>query len=152
MCQLADEGVRLQKQLQSWYNRTMKNSEHPDPHMKLALANYHSLQLFLCRNYSYYSCWEGKTLPTLTREEIIAHITAIVTLSNEILENSDIPGAVLLFPLRMVGANVTKASERVEVLRLLDRISQKGFIVSKRIRVDVQEIWKYQELSSSHGK
>lgn len=141
---LAQEGCQFQQQLQSWHDQITPNADHLDPYSKLALANFHALQLFLYWNYTFYTCWEGEDIPSLTSSEIGMHTTAMIALSDETLERSYIPGVLLLFTLRMAGVNTSNLLQKNEILRLLDRISQKGFIVSERIKIDLREVWEYQ--------
>lgn len=110
----------------------------------LAMSKYHALQLFLSRNYTFYACWEGQDIPSLAAHEIEAHIIAVVNLSKQILEHYNIPGVLLLFPLRMAGANTSQSLQKDEIVRLLDRIAQKGLAVSERIKRDLQDLWEYQ--------
>lgn len=117
----------------------------------LALSNYSALQLFLAKNYTFYTCWEEQDIPSLAAHEIEAHAAAVVTLSNQILEHSNMPGVLLLFPLRMAGANTSQSLQKDETVRLLDRIAQKGFAVSGRIKRDLQELWEYQHAERARG-
>lgn len=117
--------------------------------MRLAFANYHALELFHCKNYTYHSCWAKKTVPSLTQSETDAHVASILCLSEHILEASVIPGVTLLFPLRMAGSNTVKAEQRTKVVDILAQIHRSGFIVSDRIKVDVQDLWKYLATDNS---
>ncbi|KAK1466953.1 hypothetical protein CMEL01_10946 [Colletotrichum melonis] len=141
---LAEQGQRFRQRLCSWHDQITPYFDHRDPYCMLALSNYNALQLFLSRNYAYYACWEGQDIPSLAAHEIEAHVTAVVDLSNQILEYSNIPGVLLLFSLRMAGANTNQSLQRGEIVRLLDRIATKGFAVSGRIKRDLQELWEYQ--------
>lgn len=108
------------------------------------MANCHALVLFLCKNFTYYSFWGEVEVPRLVETKITAHVDTIMDLSELILEKSSIPGVLLLFPLRMAGSNATELRQRGRVSKLLARVSQKGFIISERITVDLQELWKYE--------
>ncbi|KAM5370890.1 hypothetical protein ACJZ2D_008323 [Fusarium nematophilum] len=142
---LASEGTCIMQRLNSWYDTPAAYLDHKGPRSKLALINYHALQLFLARNFRFYSCWEEDTVPSLAEHEVGIYVTNILNLSSTILEASNIPGLLLLFPLRMAGANAVTTSQRDAVLQLLARVSQKGFIVSERITIDLLECWKYQD-------
>ncbi|POR31888.1 Uncharacterized protein TPAR_07908 [Tolypocladium paradoxum] len=145
---LAHEGMELQQAIFSWHDEIIPYTDRADAYTQLALTYYHSLLLFLARNYTYYACWHHKTLPSLTRAEIDAHTTAIIDLSQNIVVASDIPGVTLMFPLRMGGAHAVEAQQRTNVLRILGQVYQKGFVVSDRITVDLRELWEFQELQS----
>ena len=145
---LACEGCRFQEQLQSWFTNIAPQFDHLDPYYNLALANYHALQLFLCKNYTFYTCWEGERAPSLTADMIARHTADAIALSDTVLRCSNIPGILLLFPLRMAGTNAVNASQKDEILKLLTQIFRNGFMVSERIRVDLREVWEYQEMGS----
>lgn len=108
------------------------------------MANCHALVLFLCKNFTYYSSWGEVEVPWLVDTKIIEHVDAIMDLSELILEESSIPGVLLLFPLRMAGSNTIDLKQRERTTKLLARVSQKGFIISERITVDLRELWVYE--------
>ncbi|KAH7131746.1 hypothetical protein B0J13DRAFT_108152 [Dactylonectria estremocensis] len=143
---LAAEGTSVQRRLSSWYNTAVIHMDHKDPHARLAIINCHALQLYLSQNFTYYSCWEKDAAPSLTEHQIDICITTILDLSSVLLDASNIPGLLLLFPLRMAGANAATVLQRNIVLQLLTRVFQKGFIVSQRISIDLLEYWKYRNL------
>lgn len=140
---LARQGIQVHQRIRSWHDDIAPHLILTDPYAQLALANYHALELFHCKNYTFDSCWENKTIPSLTRSEIDAHVTSILHLSEQSLEASIVPGVTLLFPLRMAGANALQAEQRTKVVDILGQIYRSGFIVSDRIKVDVQELWQF---------
>lgn len=97
-------------------------------------------------NYTFYTCWGEETIPRLTTSEIESHVSAIVCYAGQIVDSPNVPGLLMLFPLRMAGANTNDPSQKDRILRLLKRISQTGFIVSNRITVDLEEVWAYKGL------
>ncbi|KAH7178224.1 hypothetical protein DER46DRAFT_621907 [Fusarium sp. MPI-SDFR-AT-0072] len=148
---LVAKSCSFQYELQSWYFQRSASIKSSGPYGKLALANYHALQLFLCRNFTFYGCWDTRVIPVLTSKEIESHVASVISYCSEILEHSRIAGVLVIFPLRMAGANSIDSRERKEIVRLLDLISQKGFVVSGRIKVDLVELWEYQYLNSQAG-
>ena len=118
--------------------------QHGQAHFKLELAIFHALQLFICMNYTFYTCWDGLSIPRLTEGEIETHVSAVICYAGEILHHSGIPGLLLLFPLRIAGTNTNEPLQKDRVLRLLSRISQTGFVVSKQITVDLEDVWAYK--------
>ncbi|VUC25574.1 unnamed protein product [Clonostachys rosea] len=145
--ELAADGSRLYEKLELWYSETEPRRE--DPYTRLALIIYHALVLFLCGNYGYYSCWEGQRLPSLTLQEVESHSNAVLRLSGPILKNSNIPGPLLLFPLRVAGLYSTGEQQRQEVSCLLKCIQRSGFNVAERIQGDLQQFWDYQGSENS---
>lgn len=141
---LTRQAKHFQLKLESWLQQANEYPDSEDPYFNLAMANCHALVLFLCRNFTYYSFWGEVKVPWLAEPEITAHVNAITSLSEVILETSSIPGVLLLFPLRMAGSNATDMKQRQRTSKLLTRVSQKGFIISERITVDLQELWNYE--------
>jgi hypothetical protein len=102
-------------------------------------------------NYRFYTCWDEDSIPTLTTDEIESHVSAVISQASEVLNNSTIPGLLLLFPLRMAGANTNNPLQKDQIVRLLKRISETGFVVSNRIVVDLEEVWAYKAVLSIEG-
>lgn len=148
ICDLANKGRIFQRRLQDWHKQTIAHENSSDVHTKLALAVHHALRLFICMNYMFYTFWDDESIPKLTSSEMETHISAIVDHAGDIIERSDIPGLMLLFPLRIAGANTGESLHKRRILQLLDRVSQKGFVVSNRITVDLQEVWAYKAAQS----
>ncbi|OBS26131.1 hypothetical protein FPOA_00074 [Fusarium poae] len=148
---LADEGRMYQHRLHEWHDRTLAFEDCPEYHDRLALTIYHALQLFICMNYTYYTFWVKDRIPRLTAKETEEHVLAIMTHIGDILDHSSISGLLLLFPLRMAGANTNKTSYKDGILRLLNIISEKGFVVSNRIVVDLEEVWAFRDLLNYNG-
>ena len=141
---LAREGRVYQQQLLDWHSRTLVHSQPGDVYCKLELAVFHALQLFICMNYTFYKCWDDLSIPRLTEREMETHVSAVVCYSGEILDHAGIPGLLLLFPLRMAGANTNDPLQKERIVRLLSQISQTGFIVSKQIAGDLEDVWAYK--------
>ncbi|RGP81833.1 hypothetical protein FLONG3_30 [Fusarium longipes] len=148
---LAQEGCMYQRRLQDWHEQMLEHGNWLDGDCKLALIIYHALQLFVCMNYTFYTCWDEDSIPTLTTDEIESHVSTVTSQATELLESSSIPGILLLFPLRMAGANANSPFHKDRIIRLLERISETGFVVSKRIAVDLDEIWAYKALLNIEG-
>ncbi|KAH7184588.1 uncharacterized protein B0J16DRAFT_414077 [Fusarium flagelliforme] len=145
---LGCEGRAHQQRLQDWHSQYLGDTEYGDVYCKLELAISHALQLLICMNYTFYTCWDEVTIPRLNTSETESHVSAILCYAGQIVDSSIIPGLLMLFPLRMAGANTNDRSQKDRILRLLERISQTGFIVSNRITVDLEEVWAYKALCS----
>ncbi|PTB61695.1 hypothetical protein BBK36DRAFT_1131177 [Trichoderma citrinoviride] len=141
---LARRGHELNQILNAWYDGNAPASEFADPFTQLALANFYAVRLFHCNNFTYYTCWEAGTVPQLDKPEIDAYVAIITDLCDQILQTSNIPGAILLFPLRMAGAHARYEPQRYNVRHLLHQIHNNGFVVAQRIQTDVSELWQYQ--------
>ncbi|KAL7952950.1 hypothetical protein V8C34DRAFT_318603 [Trichoderma compactum] len=62
-----------------------------------------------------------------------------------ILQYSNIPGALLLFPLRIVRANSKSEWQRNHVRNLLNQIYNSGFVVAERIQIGLVDFWDFQD-------
>lgn len=150
ICALAAQGFIMLRRLEDWYESTIPQIQSPDAYLKLALANYHALHLFIYQNYTYYAFWDRSEIPILAEDEARTHIAVIIALSAEVINSSDIPGILTLFALRAAGVTAREMSERRAILVLLDQIAQKGFVVSRRIIEDLRGLWEYERLGSLH--
>lgn len=85
-------------------------------------------------------------MPRLEAGETDAHVEAVLR-ACEAVQRSNIPGALLLFPLRMAGANTADAdADRKErILKLLGRVHAQGFVVADRITVDLHDFWQHEK-------
>ncbi|XEU97497.1 hypothetical protein FSHL1_002783 [Fusarium sambucinum] len=151
MCNLAGEGRMYQQRLREWHDRTLTPEDCLDFHDKLKLTVYHALQLFICMNYTFYTFWDEESIPRLTTNEVEVHVSAIITHVGDILDHSNISSLLLLFPLRMAGANTSNSLEKDQIIKFLNGISQKGFLVSNRIVVDLEEVWAFRDLLRYDG-
>lgn len=57
------------------------------------------------------------------------------------LKTSRLAGALMFFPLRVAGSRAGGEEQRGEILGMLSRVAQKGFVVAGRLRDDLQEVW-----------
>ncbi|KAG9254268.1 fungal-specific transcription factor domain-containing protein [Emericellopsis atlantica] len=146
---LASEGISLLHELHlRIQDITISQAWQDDPSNGLAKSFLHAMLLFHCRNFTFYTCFDNLPIPFLSPEEVREHTsTALATCSRIAADEtfSGIPGIMLLFPLRMVGVHASDRRTRLEVLRILARIYQLGFVVADRIRVDLEECWASQD-------
>lgn len=140
---LAFEGVQVHQRIRDWHVDASARLDLTDPYAQLTIATFHALELFHCRNFTFYSSWESILVPCLTPHELDAHVASTLHLSQKILDASVVPGVTLLFPLRMAGVNTTCAEQRARIMVILGQIRKTGFIVSERIEADVQETWNF---------
>ncbi|KAJ5136311.1 hypothetical protein N7448_004865, partial [Penicillium atrosanguineum] len=141
---LALEGLEIKERVLNWQEGSYLKMLPADPFTKLAVIVYRALLLYHCRNFTFHSCWMTRTIPQLNQSEVDKHVATILGLSQSLLSDTFIPGVLLLFPLRMAGAHVFESRAQEEVLGTIREIGQKGFIVSDRIEVDLQEFWHYK--------
>lgn len=143
---LASQGLYLRERLNNWKDQNA-SLDLTDPYSQLALSTHHALTLFLCQNFTYYSCWENRAIPQLSWEETHQRVALILELSKAVLDTSCIPGLLLLFSLRIAGIHSSQRERQDEALRVLEKIRTQGFVVADRIKVDLQEYWCYRDLT-----
>ncbi|EHK46764.1 hypothetical protein TRIATDRAFT_317683 [Trichoderma atroviride IMI 206040] len=148
---LAREGTALDHRITIWNKDSLLQSAVADHFTQISFAYYYALQLFHCRNFTYYSCWETGTVPELSPLETNAYVAAIIDICDTIIRASNIPGVILLFPLRMAGAH-DDFGHRSKILKLLQQIYNSGFAVAERIKVDLCDFWTFKGLEVSIEK
>lgn len=131
-----------------WNDGGLLQSVAEDPFIQISFAYYYALQLFHCRNFTYYSCWEPGAVPELSLHEINAYVAAITDICEKVIQASNIPGVILLFPLRMAGAHA-EIGQRNKILTFLQQIYNSGFIVAEKIKIDLCDFWAYKEMETS---
>ena len=141
---LAHEGVEISNNLCQWHQDYLERSLPETAYTRLAQIDLHALILFLCHTYSYYECWGSLTIPSLTRSCVEDHVKAIIGLAESIQTASHVPGVLLLFALRVAGGHATNTMLMQMVIQRLDVVYWEGFIVSERIKSDLQEFWEYR--------
>lgn len=145
---LALEGTALDHRITIWNKDNLLQSAIADPFTQVSFAYYYALQLFHCRNFTYYSCWETGMVPEVSLLEINAYVAAIIDICDKTIRASNIPGVILLFPLRMAGAHVG-FEDRSKVLKLLQQIYNSGFAVAEMIKADLWDFWTFEDLQTS---
>ncbi|PTB37977.1 hypothetical protein M441DRAFT_147301 [Trichoderma asperellum CBS 433.97] len=145
---LAREGTTLDHRITIWNNGSLLQSAAADPFTQISFAYYYALQLFHCRNFTYYSCWETGTVPELSLHESNAYVAAIISICEKSTQDSNIPGVILLFPLRMAGAHA-EVGRRNKILKILQQIYNSGFVVAEKITIDLCDFWTYKDLEIS---
>jgi hypothetical protein len=141
---LGNEGLEIQSSIYAWHenaSRQQESEQTVDSRMHLALACYHSLLVFLSNNYNYYRFWHNTAAaPRLSQEEIQQHAESIIQHAENILKALEVSSVLLLFPLRVAGTHA-ESGTRTRILRLLDGVFARGFVVSSRIKEDLNEYW-----------
>lgn len=142
------EGLVIQKALYAWHAQTLSLLSATDSNsspLLLSLAYYNALLIFLSGNFDYFPYWAAPNAPILPKHEVTAHVAAILQLTDVALKTSRLAGALMFFPLRVAGSRAGEEAQRSEVLGMISRVEQRGFVVAGRIRDDLQEVWVERE-------
>ncbi|KAJ5327911.1 hypothetical protein N7452_008301 [Penicillium brevicompactum] len=142
---LAQEGLNIKRRLRNCQEESDWERLPADCFAQLTSVVHCATLLYHCRNFTFYSCWMTRAVPQLNRIEVDKHVSTILKLSQSILADTDIPSVLLLFPLRMAGVHVFDNHAQERVLSILCKIRQKGFVVSDRVELDLQEFWHYEQ-------
>ena len=143
---LAKNGILFQQQLFAFEIANASRQEVGDFGVQLVQASIHALILFNCRNFHFYTCWGDKSIPSLSPQEVIEHVSVIVSASEDVIEKLRIPAVSLIFPLRMAGACARSDEQRSKIFHLLTGLVSMGFVAADRIRVDLQELWIFEAM------
>jgi hypothetical protein len=136
------EGLVIQDAIYAWHAHALSLlSASDNSPLILALAYYSALLIFLSGNFDYFPYWTGLRAPILSKSEVTQHVAAILQLTDTALRTSRLAGALMFFPLRVAGSRAGGKEQRREILEMLSRVAQKGFVVAGRIRDDLQEVW-----------
>lgn len=143
---LGTEGLWLQQLLQQWWemSSTWQHASH-EPDWKLLVGHiyYHAISIYISGTYDYHTYWNqpgSPKAPILARSEVEWHARNILRLSRELLA-CGVAGVLLFFPLRVAGARVRNGRERGDILRLLQAVVQRGYVVADAFTSDLAELW-----------
>jgi hypothetical protein len=145
---LAEEGFVLRSRLSLWKQKAQEWSENvktwqEDLQMTLALIYHDALSIYLSGIFDYHKHWSDHQIPTsvLSSSEIQAHVVAILTMVQLALKQGALAGILFFFPLRVAGARARHLEHQREIFRLLQLISQRGFVVANAFIMDLEELW-----------
>jgi len=139
---IAAEGLGLRIFLGNWKDSVKFWNVSNDDQMLLALIYYHAISIYLSGIFDYFSHWDEWSIPTPTieRSEIQENVQHILTMTTIALKQSNLAGILFLFPLRVAGARVD-TTQNSNILWLLGRISQGGFVVANTIAAELGQLW-----------
>lgn len=146
---LGEEGLILRSTILQWYSdcTTLESltidGNKPISGMRIAHAYFHTISIYLDGIFSYHAPFTSESSPSspiLHRTEIDAHVERILAISDELLHQG-CAGILLFFPLRVAGARARDQSTRSEILRLLQTIMQRGFMVAQSFVEDLNDLW-----------
>ncbi|GAM84870.1 hypothetical protein ANO11243_028720 [Dothideomycetidae sp. 11243] len=148
---IAIEGLELEQEMIRWLDYSPYGRAVESPCLRVTIINWHATRLFHHLNFSYYSCWEFRTIPMLQQYEIDLHVNSILQESDTVISDGIIPGIMLLFPLRMAGACATDNLVVQKIMGILGRVHHTGFIVSDLIKADIQALWMHKLFLNQGG-
>lgn len=141
----ACKGASFLNRLRKSLLHLTKSSSGCDSFQKLAIVNCCALHLYFCRNFTYFPCFNGLQAPALTEDESEELIATVLNEIDKLHRKSGIPGMMLLFPLRVTGVNAKTILHKTRVQHALERVHTQGYMVSKWIMKDLQDLWDWEE-------
>lgn len=141
---LAFEGVEYCEEVMGSISQDVPSL---DPYDKLAIINNCAALLLTCRNFAFYHCWGALDVPQLHEQQGEKLLSVILSLSKDLIEKSNIPGFSFLFPLRVAGTFAATQSRQEDVIHLLRRVHNQGFVFSRWVQEDLNQLWRFVESS-----
>ncbi|KAK5662610.1 hypothetical protein OQA88_8524 [Cercophora sp. LCS_1] len=149
--QLSYQGAGLREMVRNWRQelvpRLYGNEGTGDPFLKLALAYQHALVIMLAPEFAHYDALNSFMGSSQLSSETQDNIAVIISLVQELLSTSNVPGISLLFPLFIAGANAGAVEHRSSIMALLEQANWKGFVASNCVVHDLTKLWIAQALS-----
>jgi len=107
----------------------------------LSLAYYHASSIFLSGIFDYRPQFLRLQAPSLSEDEVQAHVTGILTNTTLALNKTNLAGILLFFPLRVSGARTKCDVQKRDILEMLGEISARSFVVADAFREDLEGLW-----------
>ncbi len=74
-------------------------------------------------------------------EAIQVHVQNILQTTKLALKTINLAGPVYFFPLRVAGARASSSEQMFSILEMLDRISERSFVVAQAFSEDLRALW-----------
>lgn len=107
----------------------------------LSLTYYHASSIFLSGIYDYRPDFTLHEVPSLTEDEIQAHVVGILTNADLALRTTTLAGILLFFPLRVAGARTKCDLQKSNILEMFGEITKRSFVVADAFREDLTGLW-----------
>ncbi|KAJ8111760.1 hypothetical protein OPT61_g5723 [Boeremia exigua] len=149
---LAQEGLDLESALSTWYiafsSWAPGDANKPDceAETRMAQVYYYTISIYLDGIFSYHAPFtipSAPACPTLDRIVVESYVDSILALSQSLLAGG-CAGILLFFPLRVAGARAWDFRTRMDILRILNVIVQRGFAVAQSFVDDLSDLWGLQ--------
>ncbi|KAL2831383.1 hypothetical protein BDW59DRAFT_169663 [Aspergillus cavernicola] len=113
-----------------------------DDYFFLSLLYYHALIIFLSGNYNYFPYWDNIPAPILSPDEVADHVNIILDILEQLVSRSRLPGVMLFFPFTVAGSRARRDDHKTNILSLIDRIMNDGFVVAHRVKDKMVARWR----------
>jgi hypothetical protein len=148
---LASEGIILRTGLYTWLDSfkawlNLDLTREGDPRSTLANIYFHAISIYLSGIFDYRYQFNHIISASLPSEDIQVHVQEILQHTEAALKTTNLAGILFFFPLRVAGARARTSVQRSEILAMLDRISERSFVVAHAFSEDLKALWQPPEL------
>ncbi|KAH8593573.1 hypothetical protein B0O99DRAFT_596081 [Bisporella sp. PMI_857] len=114
-----------------------------DSQILIARIYYHATSIFLSGIFDYRPCYSSLQVqtPSLSQSEIDVHVDGILGLASLALNSTYLSGVLFFYPLRVAGARVKNDNDKQSLLRMLERITSRNFVVAGAFVADLEKLW-----------
>jgi Fungal specific transcription factor domain len=144
---LASEGISLRNALSRWLESfkawmDLDSAREEDPRSTLANIYFHAISIYLSGLFDYRYQFNQILSASLPSEKIQIHVREILHHTGVALKTTRLAGILFFFPLRVAGARAKTLVQRAVILAMLDRISERSFVVAQAFSEDLQSLWR----------
>jgi hypothetical protein len=143
---LASEGIALRTALIQWLDSfndwlSLDSARKEDARSTLANIYFHAISIYLSGIFDYRHQFNEFLSAALPLEDIRAHVCGILQSTEVALRTTNLAGILFFFPLRVAGARARCSEQRTAILAMLDRISERSFMVAHAFSDDLRALW-----------
>jgi hypothetical protein len=143
---LASEGIAIRTALNKWlesFNEwlVLGFAHKEDTRSTLATIYFHAISIFLSGIFDYRHQFNEFLSAALPQEDIQAHVCGILQNTEVALRTTNLAGILFFFPLRVAGSRAKSSEQRSAILAMLDRISERSFVVAHAFSDDLKTLW-----------
>jgi Fungal specific transcription factor domain len=152
LLELANDSINLQSALLDWYSQSLiwtatRSAANPtapyklDPQLTIAHIYYHAISIFLSGIFDYRPYWSHVPAPRLGLQAVEKTLGTLLPMIEAALKTSNLAGVLFLFPLRVAGARTRATPQKEQILKLLQSISRRNFVVADAFMGDLTTLW-----------
>jgi len=143
---LASEGIDLRNALFRWSEtfaawRNLDSTHEEDARSTLANIYFHAISIYLSGLFDYRYQFNQILSASLPSDNIQIHVCEILHHTEVAMKTTRLAGILFFFPLRVAGARARTSTQRSAILAMLDRISERSFVVAQAFSRVLKSLW-----------
>ena len=143
---LASEGIDLRNALFRWSEtfaawRNLDSTHKEDARSTLANIYFHAISIYLSGLYDYRYQFNQILSASLPSDNIQIHVCEILHHTEDAMKTTRLAGILFFFPLRVAGARARTSAQRSAILSMLDRITERSFVVAQAFSQVLKSLW-----------